>query len=191
MTSPFLAAIDELRASIARDSELLRMLEARVGVQTVEPIAALPASPVARETKPRASEPRRGALLEPAKRGKVDPERVRELHAQGLDDGQIGQQLGVSASAILQWRKKLGLAAVGKGGRTNAAPPAPTNERVNAAATIVRWLKERGTIIAELEPGKTWKVNGRDVIDRSGLLTMANRKRELAKLPPFEWEHGQ
>lgn len=183
----FLAVIDELRASIARESEALRVLEQLAGVETHPPVPALPA-PVVREAKPPVSEPRRAALLEPAKRGKVDPERVRELHAQGLDDGAIGAQLGVSSSAILQWRRKLGLAAVGKGGRTNAAPPAPTNERVNAAATIVRWLKERGTIIAELEPGKTWKVNSRDVIDRAGLLQMANRKRELANLPPFAWE---
>jgi hypothetical protein len=186
--------IDELRASIARESEALRILEQLAGVETHPPVPALPA-PVAREAKPPASEPRRAAPFQPAgevaKRGRVEPEQVRDLHAQGLDDGAIGAQFGVSASAILQWRKKLGLTAVGKGGRNGAAPAAPTIERVNAAATIVRWLKERGTIISELEPGATWKVNGRDVIDRAGLLQMANRKRELAKLPPFEWEHGQ
>jgi transcriptional regulator with XRE-family HTH domain len=118
----------------------------------------------------------------------VDVDRLRDLHAQGLHDGEIGPQLGVSASAITLWRKKLNLAANSRGGRK--AAPAAGAEHVNAAATIVRWLKERGTIIAEAEPGKSWKVNGRDVIDREGLLMMANRKRELAKLPPFAWTFG-
>ena len=187
MTNPFLAAIDELRTSIARDSELLRLLEARVGVQTVDQLPALPA--------PRAAAPAPAKSPTPAgdrkRAGQVDVAKLRELHAQGLDDGQIGQQLGVSSSAICLWRKKLGLAAVGKGGQKTAGLPGGPAERVNAAATIVRWLKERGTIIAEVEAGKTWKVNGRDVIDRAGLLQMANRKREIAKLPPFEWEHGR
>lgn len=191
MTSPFLAAIDALRTSIARDTELLQLLEARVGVQTVDPVPALPA-PRAAAPSPAKPQPAVAvaAAAERKRSGKVDADQVRKLHADGLDDGQVGQQLGVSSSAILLWRKKLGLSANGKGGRKAAGLPGGGAERVSAAATIVRWLKERGTIITEFEAGESWKVNGRDVIDRAGLLTMANRKRELAKLPPFAWEHG-
>lgn len=190
--SPYLAAIDHLRGEIAERQQLLAMLERAAGVTT---IAALPGP------KPHVSpagEPRRAALLKPdqaeapKRRGKVDPDRVRALHAQGLDDGRIGAALGVSASAITWWRKKLGLHALGRGDRKPAENAAPERgELVNSAATIVAWLRQRGTIIGEHEAGKTWKVNGRDVIDRTGLLTMANRKRELMNLQPFQWEFAR
>lgn len=191
--SPYLAAIDHLRSQIAMLQEGLAVLEQIAGVTT---IAALPAPP--KPQRPPASEPRRAALLKPAdapqgtRHGKVDPNRVRELHAQGRDDNEIAAAIGVTASAILQWRRRLGLAAHGKGGRKEAptqVTSSPTkSELVNSAATIVAWLRQRGTVIADHETGKTWKVNGRDVIDRTGLLTMANRKRDLMNLPPFQWE---
>lgn len=187
--SPYLAAIDQLRVEIAERQQLLAMLERAAGVTT---ITALPVPGAMKPKAPPAGEPRRVALLKPDQaeapksRGKVDPDRVRALYEQGLDDVRIGRELGVSGSGITFWRKKLGLPAIGKGGRK--APPKAGAEFVNSAATIVAWLRQRGTIIADHEASKTWKVNGRDVIDRTGLLTMANRKRELMHLQPFQWE---
>ena len=43
--------------------------------------------------------------------GRVDPRRVRALHAQRLTDAVIAARLHVSDGAILYWRRKLGLAA--------------------------------------------------------------------------------
>lgn len=191
MTEPFLAVIDDLRRQIAERQAAIDALERIVGVKTLSTSPAPNALPAPRPTADASPPPPAG---ERKRAGKVDIEKLRALYSQGLDDGQIGKQLGVSGSAILLWRKKLGLSANGKGGRKTPAEPASAPITapvvVNSAATIVSWLRQRDTIIAEVDPGKTWKVNGRDIIDRAGLLTMANRKREIAKLPPFAWEHG-
>jgi hypothetical protein len=39
----------------------------------------------------------------------IDPEQLKELHAQGLTDKEIGAQLGCAAPTICQRRKHLGL----------------------------------------------------------------------------------
>jgi hypothetical protein len=202
MTEPVLAVIDDLRRQIAERQAAIEALERIVGVQTLSPSPALNAAPAPAPAPPKpravaAPKPQPEATVVMTTRkgnGKVDVERLVALHAQGLHDWEIGEQLGVSDTSIFVWRKKLGLSANSKGGRKASAEPLPAApaagpEKVNAAATIVSWLKSRGTIIGEVEPGRLWKVNGRDVIDRAGLLTMANRKRELAKLLPFAWEH--
>ena len=170
----YVAVIEHLRASIARDQEAVQVLEDLIAQRASAPPTAPSAAPpvVAGYIATRAP--------------KVDPEQVRALHAQGMLEGQIGAQLGVSAGAILQWRRKLKLEA-----HTRRGPrPQSTElvERVTSSVPIVRWLKDRGTIIAACaEPG-LWKVNDRDTIDRRGLLTMANRKRQLAGMQPFVWE---
>lgn len=168
------AAIGMLRRNMARDQKALEVLEQLLRDSNVPPDAALAAIADAANKRGR---PR-----------KVDPDQVRTLHAQGLLDGQIGERLGVGAGAILQWRRKLGLAAHPRHRPQRAATALV--ERVSSSAPIVRWLRERGTIIAAgAEPG-LWKVNDRDTIDHHGLLTMANRKRQLAGLPPFVWDRA-
>jgi hypothetical protein len=195
MNQPIEAAMAQLRHEIETRAAALAALE-RIASPPAPVIEAraLPAP------KPRAAKKPAQIDLEDAiaataekpaaRKSKVDPEKLRTLHDKGLDDGQIGAELGVTASGVLQWRRKLGLAANSRGGRKAAPSSAPGIERVNSATTIVAWLRQRDTIIVDADPGKTWKVNGRDIIDRAGLLTMANRKREIAKLPPFAFENG-
>lgn len=43
------------------------------------------------------------------RRRRVDPQRIAVLHGQGLSDGQIARRFGVTAGAILYWRRKLKL----------------------------------------------------------------------------------
>lgn len=193
MTDPILAAIDQLRAEIARRHEAIAALERVAGVTTV-PAVPMPQQlvkqMVERRDLGRLPAPKPAETKRNQHSGKVDPDRVREMHAEGKNDLEIGAALGVSGSAITLWRKKLGLSPNSKGGRKRRTAGGTGVETVNSAATIVTWLRQRDTVIAELEPGKAWKVNGRDVIDRAGLLTMANRKRDLMSLPRFQWEFG-
>lgn len=192
MTDPFLSVIDDLRRQIAERQPAIDALERIVGVKTLSTSPApnaLPAPPTPQETAPDRARPQKAAMdAKPAKGRAIDVEQLRAMHARGLNDLTIAQELGRSQAGVSAALRRLGLPP-NKTIRTISVA-ASSVERVNAAATIVRWLKERGTIIAEVDAGKTWKVNGRDVIDRAGLLTMANRKRELAKLPPFAWENG-
>jgi hypothetical protein len=204
MSTPIATAIAHLRGEIEQRVEALRALERLAPADAPPPVLLLtsdkpPPTPLeaAIAAAPPASEPRRGALLKDPAPGRsaprtgrtapIDPAQLRELHRRGLNDAAIARELGRSQAGVSHALRKLGLAP-------NTMPKAaavPSVERVNAAATIVSWLRKRDTIIVDVEPGKTWKVNGRDVIDRAGLLTMANRKREIAKLPPYAWEFGQ
>ena len=49
-------------------------------------------------------------------RNRIDPEKVRELHGQGLSDKQIAEKLRCSGGGVLYARKRLGLPAIGKRG---------------------------------------------------------------------------
>lgn len=63
--------------------------------------------------------------------------------------------------------------------------------RVVDAAPIERFVRLNGAVVVRTtgDPPR-WLVNGRVVLDESGLLTMANMKRRRAGLPPFAWAAG-
>lgn len=48
---------------------------------------------------------------------RIDHDRLRALHADGLDDGQIAESLGASRRWVRRLRVRLRLAARGRGGR--------------------------------------------------------------------------
>lgn len=75
------------------------VIPAQAGIQEVAPAIHIPAKETAMERK-----------------GTIDFEKVRELHAKGLSDGEIGEQLGCSTGGVLYARKRLGLPAIGKRG---------------------------------------------------------------------------
>lgn len=55
--------------------------------------------------------------------------KLRQLHAQGLDGGQIAARLGVSRQCVWQMRKKLGL--------STARPPTARQKRLPIVAALV------------------------------------------------------
>jgi hypothetical protein len=139
---------------------------------------------------PPASEPRRGALLKdppPPARRKIDPEKLRELHAQGLNDRQISEHFGCTAVSVLHRRQQLGLPSQKEiAGKLPKDDDPAGVERVTSPAAVFTWLKLNGTHIAVVEPGALWRINARDVVDVRGLLKTANRKREFAGLRHFK-----
>lgn len=50
----------------------------------------------------------------------IDEAKVRELHGQGLTDGQIAQKLHCSAGGVLAIRRRVGLASSGQGRKPKA-----------------------------------------------------------------------
>lgn len=60
--------------------------------------------------------------------------------------------------------------------------------RVVDAAPIERFLRANNIAVVRMAgPDERWLVNGRVVLDATGLLTMANMKRRRAGLAPFVW----
>lgn len=56
----------------------------------------------------------RTVIRRPQQQNPIQNERqrqMRKLHAQGLNDTQIGAQIGISSQAVGQWRRKFGLPA--------------------------------------------------------------------------------
>ena len=44
---------------------------------------------------------------------KIDPTKIRSLHAQGMTDDEIAKRFGASGVAVLRWRRLFGLDANG------------------------------------------------------------------------------
>lgn len=192
MSTPIETAIAHLRGEIEQRVDALRALERLAPSAAAPPVLTLTADkppPTPLEAAIAAAPaPSTGRTVPRSGRTAPIPEaQLRELHGRGLNDAAIADALGRSQGGVSGALRKLNLAP----NKARRPAASPTVERVNSAGTIVAWLRGRDTIITEAEPGKTWRVNGRDVIDRHGLLTMANRKREIAKLPPYAWEFGQ
>jgi hypothetical protein len=74
------------------------VIPAQAGIQEAAPASHIPA----KET----------ALM----RNRIDLEKVRELHGQGLNDREIGEKLGCSGGGVFLVRRKLGLVKIGKCG---------------------------------------------------------------------------
>ena len=119
------------------------------------------------------------------KRGRVDAERFTKLHAQGMNDRQIAEELGLETSGASWWRRKLGLAPNGRGLKPQTASAADPS----AAMTfrdIERWLREVNVTVDIIEPGKRWRLNNTTSVEAKQLLAVANARRARVGQPPFE-----
>lgn len=121
------------------------------------------------------------------KSGKIDPDMVRRLHGEGLNDRMIAERIGgVTGNAVRLHRVKLGLQP---SGARPAEPPEP--EARDAAASelstreLVAWLREINTTVDVVERGKRWRLNDRTSVDAAGLLAYANTKRARMGQPLF------
>lgn len=188
--SPFLAAIDALRASIARDQELLKLLEDRVGATTVSALPA-PSEPAPAPARPRAARPAKPA--QPASRARrgghpsIPDDQVRALHARGLTIAKIAAELGRSGPGVANALRRLGL----EPNRFRPDAPEPDGQASDPSVItprdLVAWLREINVAIDVVKPGESWRVNGRSLMNRHELLEFANAKRARMQQPAFTW----
>lgn len=132
--------------------------------------------------------------------GKIDNERAMKLYRDGASDSEMAEILGVSVSAVGQWRTKLGLKrnAEKKAGASlpqPAAPAAPSSEgALEAEATEEEEENEEmketekkpelvERILAYVERGMRQVEEAKREVDRAGdMLVLSGKYRALSDL---------
>ncbi len=134
--------------------------------------------------------------------GKIDNERAMKLYRDGASDSELATILGVSVSAVGQWRGKTGLKrnAAKRAGESlpqPAAPAAPSSERERALEAEATEEEEENEemketekkpelverILAYVERGMRQVEEAKREVDRAGdMLVLSGKYRALSDL---------
>lgn len=189
MSKTIAQAIDDLLAEIEQRKEWIAILRRLDGQPepprtAVEIVATMRKQRESLEFSTASTRPVAPELVPGGgtRRKSVDMDRARELHAQGLTDSKIAEQLGVSQANLSLNLRKAGLPPNGTKG-VRKLPPEPV-ERVEGMAVVLAFLRGRDVSITRAADGHY--ACGDKILTRDEVIAMANVKRELMNKPPFE-----
>ncbi len=122
----------------------------------------------------------------PSKKTKANITRLREMHAVGGSDREIGEALGIHHSTIASWREDMGLPAVGGGGPRSTRARTVVTPEARAKKTEAAEVLSQGAEDLPAGEDATSIVKARLATVRA-LLTALEPKGEDGDYPATSW----